>query len=305
MTGAKLLIFLNKTILKLLPHKSMYEHIFLYCGEKLRYTSQKLDALKITNGSTIIAMPLDEDPEDEGENKAINPNIKNNLNLELHIQNKLDDLISLILVSADQCIHTNLVINKYKTAFDLIELIYKHIGENYPQKSTTEFYFLYNGNKIIGIFNTLDSLNIVNYTDILMLEIEPLFKENLEIDTSIIINNDYHKNLYFDLAGLLRLCLLKEISIFFYNDLDYYKDKVSNKMKYILEVISGGNIDCNQTLNYIMSILGKLGGACNIIYFSKFIEQNTSEEDLIELFDILKDDIKIKINKKKLFRKLC
>jgi hypothetical protein len=58
MTGAELLIFLNKTILKLLPDKSIHEYIFLYCGEKLRYTSQNLNALKISNGSVIMAMPL-------------------------------------------------------------------------------------------------------------------------------------------------------------------------------------------------------------------------------------------------------
>jgi hypothetical protein len=103
--------------------------------------------------------------------------------------------------------------------------------------------------------------------------IEPMFEENLEMDASILMNkyNDYDENFTFDLHGLLRLCLLKEISIYFYNDFEYYDEKVSNKIKYILEVISGGNSDLKKAKNSIMSILGKLGGKYNIINYSKKI----------------------------------
>ena len=102
-------------------------------------------------------------------------------------------------------------------------------------------------------------------------EIQPLFEENLDIDTSIIINyENYHpKNYNFNLCGLLKLCLIKDISLYIFEDSDYYKKKLSNKMKYILELISGGNIVFNQTENSIMSILKKFEGINNV-NFAKF-----------------------------------
>ena len=130
-------------------------------------------------------------------------------------------------------------------------------------------------------------------------EIQPLFEQNLDINTSIIINNEnYHpKNYNFNLSRLLKLCLIKDISLYIFEDSDYYKKKLSNKMKYILELISGGNIDLNQTENSIMSNLKKFEGI-NIVNFSKFIDLCITKDEFNELFSILKEDIKLIIERK-------
>ena len=47
-----------------------------------------------------------------------------------------------------------------------------------------------------------------------------------------------------------------------------------------------------------MNVLQKLGGQCNIINFSKYIDQNTNKNELKKVFNILKDDDKQKIIKK-------
>lgn len=54
-------------------------------------------------------------------------------------------------------------------------------------------------------------------------------------------------------------------------NLELYRTKLNKKMKHILEIISGGNIDLNQTKNSIMSVLKKFEGI-NILNFSKFID---------------------------------
>ena len=61
------------------------------------------------------------------------------------------------------------------------------------------------------------------------------------------------------------------MSLIINKDIDYYKEKINKKVKHILEIISGGNIDLNQTENSIMSVLKKFEGI-NILNFSKFID---------------------------------
>ena len=67
-------------------------------------------------------------------------------------------------------------------------------------------------------------------------------------------------------------------------------------MKHILEIISGGNIDLNQTENSIMSVLKKFEGI-NILNFSRFIDAFISREEFIEIFNILREEDKVIIQK--------
>ena len=294
MTSAELILLLNKTILEYYPEKSMFGFSFLYRGEFLCYSSFKLKKNNFRDGAVILAIELESMGNSNHAKKIINLD-------KLKLDDKLENIIVLRLISTDQCVSTYIKINKFRTLYELIYLLYKNLEENYPQYTQSQITYLCNGNTIYANSLTLDEAKIRDGDIILMNLIEPMFEENLEMDASILMNkyNDYDENFTFDLHGLLRLCLLKEISIYFYNDFEYYDEKVSNKIKYILEVISGGNIDLNKTKNSIMSILWKLGGQYNIINYSKYIDANMSKEKLKELFNILKDDKKSKINKKK------
>lgn len=291
MTTSSLLNLLNKTILEFYPNKHMNDFYFLYNGQKLWYSTYNLYQSGIRDGSFIFA------GEAEDNDNEILEETNNNLhNMKLYDSN---NLIRLNLVETSG-VRINVAINKYKTCSDLINLLYKHLKRVYPNYSQSSFTFVYKGAKLSPNNRTLDESEFINGSSILLLVIHPMLEENLDMEASIIMNNEYHENFSFDLEGLLRLCLLKEISIYFYNNLDYYDKKVSNKVKYILEVISGGNIDLNQTQNSIMSVLTKLGGQCNIINFSKFIDENTNKEEIIEFFNILKQDEKKKLIEKKI-----
>ena len=128
------------------------------------------------------------------------------------------------------------------------------------------------------------------------MEIEPLFDKNLDLDISILINEDnkHDNNINFDLSGILKFCLIKDMSLFIDKDFEYYKPKLSEKIKFIFEAISGGNIDLNQTENSIMSVLKKFEGI-NILNFAKFIEVYISKNELIEIFNIFKKEDKINL----------
>ena len=76
------------------------------------------------------------------------------------------------------------------------------------------------------------------------------------------------------------------------NDFECYTPKLNIKMKHIFELISGGNIDLNQTEHSIKSVLQKFEGI-NILNFDTFV----SKENLIETFNNFKEEEKIKIQK--------
>ena len=60
----------------------------------------------------------------------------------------------------------------------------------------------------------------------------PLFEENVDIEANIIINNDYDEDINFNLYGLLRVCLLKDIRLSINGvDYTYYYDKLPEKIK--------------------------------------------------------------------------
>ncbi len=86
------------------------------------------------------------------------------------------------------------------------------------------------------------------------------------------------------------------MSLIIDKDLENYKTKLNKKMKHILEIISGGNIDLNQTKNSIMSMLKKFEGI-NILNFSKFVDTFISNEELIEIYNTFPKEDKIIIQK--------
>ena len=204
----------------------------------------------------------------------------------------------IFLVTHDHQFYFKILITEKLTITELINLLTSKILSKYPEKSKNEFYFLYNGKKLDNSSQQISELGIETGTTFYTFEIKPLFNENLDLDVSVIIDeeNKHEINLDFNLNGLLKFCLIKDMSRIIDNDIEYYKPKLNIKMKHIFELISGGNIDLNQTENSIMSVLKKFEGI-NILNFSRFVDGFITKEELIETFNIFKKEEKIKIQK--------
>ena len=85
----------------------------------------------------------------------------------------------------------------------------------------------------------------------------PLFEEDFDIEANIIINNDYDEDINFNLYGLLRVCLLKDICLSINGvDYTYYYDKLPKKIK-IFYIVLIGNIYLNQAEKSIIDVLKK------------------------------------------------
>ena len=125
----------------------------------------------------------------------------------------------------------------------------------------------------------------------------PLFEENFDIEANIIINNDYDEDINFNLYGLLRVCLLKDICLSINGvDYTYYYDKLPEKIKiYIWYCFNW---------KYLFKSIRKINYWCfkeiwrdKYSHFSKFIDDYIRKDEIIELINILKKDIKTKIKK--------
>ena len=265
--------------------KDADKYCFLYMGKKLIFNAKPLESEGIRNGTMILAVEIEED-------HIINDKIDISLD-DLDIE----DIISIKLISHDNSFFFNLQVTGDMTATDLIIFLTKEITSKFPEKSKNEFYFLYNGKKLDYCSKTLESLGIDNGTTFITFEIKPLLNENLDLDVSVLIDdNNKHQIVDFNLHGLLKFCIIKEVSFCIDSDLDYYKPKLNKKMKHILEIVSGGNIDLNQTENSIRSVLKKFEGI-NILNFSKFVDAFVSKQEFIETFNILRNEDKMKISK--------
>ena len=91
-----------------------------------------------------------------------------------------------------------------------------------------------------------------------------------------------------ELTGLLRLCLLKEISL----KLDINQtEKVSKLISCIMELLKYNSIliQCDNTATIIRQVLGKIEG-CNIINVSKFINDSINQNELKMLKLLLKKE---------------
>ena len=210
----------------------------------------------------------------------------------------LVEVISINLVSHDHSYYYKLMVEEDKTSTELISILTKRILKQFPDKSKNEFYFIYKGKKLNLSNRTLQDLGIKNGETFFAYEIKPLLDENLEFEVSVIMDqsNTHEINFDFKLKGLLKFCLIKDMSLIINSDIDYYTTKINKKVKHILEIISGGNIDLNETQNSIMSVLKKFEGI-NILNFSRFIDSFIPNEELIEIFNIFKEKDKEIIQK--------
>ena len=284
MTCANLMTYMSQEIKNRYPDFSSDNYYFLHNGQKLIFNARSLKSENFQDGDIILVCRIEDD----------------NFIYDLDCISIADigEPISINLISHDHNFNFKLVIDSELTGTELIKALTEKIIEKYPEKSKNQFYFLYNGKKLDFTSKTVESLGIKEGDTFLAFEIKPLLDENLELEVSVLIDesNKHEINLDFKLKGLLKFCLIKDMSLIIDKNLELYRPKLNKKMKHILEIISGGNIDLNQTENSIMSMLKKFEGI-NILNFSKFIDAFINREELLETFNIFNEEEKILIQK--------
>ena len=283
-SSANLMTLMGEEIKKIDPDFSPEKYRFIRNGAPLVFNARSLTSQNFKDGDSILVCEIEED-------HIIEYSV-------VLSDNSIGELIAINLVSHDHSFFFKLEVNDNMTSTELINFLTNQILEKYPNKSNNEFYFIYNEKKLNLSSQTLDDLGIKDGDTFLAFEIKPLLDENLDLEVSVIIDesNKHEINVDFKLKGLLKFCLIKDMSLIIDKDIDYYQEKINKKVKHILEIISGGNIDLNQTENSIMSVLKKFEGI-NILNFSKFIDNFISNEELREIFKILKEEDKATIQK--------
>ena len=258
---------------------------YLHNGKKLIFNSQSLESLNFKDKDLIYACRV------EDQNIIKDDGI-------LIDYKKPEDLISVVLISMEFQTQYSFFVNKTLSAKKLIRIFTTKILEKYPKGARNKFIFLYEGRKLPFSSNPICDLGVKDDERFLAIEIEPLFNEDIDLDIRIIMDDENNHKMIFDfnLSGLLKFCLVKDISIFTDRDPDYYIPKLPKKIKYILEVVEGGNIDLNQTQNSIMSVLKKFEGI-NIVNFSKFIDISITKEELLAILNIFKLQDRMEIQK--------
>ena len=287
MTSAQLITLINQCIQSVSPEKVKNGFFFIHNNKKLNFDARSLKSLGFKDKDKILICRI--------EDKNI---IDDDCNLVAF--KKPEDLISVTLISSDQTLHLIVKANINITCTEFIITLIKKIIEHYPEKSENEFYFLCKGIKLNYGSEGMNSLGIKNGDIIMVMEIKPLFPNNLDLDASIIIDEDnHHQNaINFDLCGILKFCIIKDMSLLIDKNFDLYKPRLNKKIKYVLEAISGGNIDLNQTEHSIISVLKKLEGI-NILNFSRFIDEYLNKDELLDIYKIFKKEEKMEIRKKK------
>ena len=286
MTSAQLITLINNFIQTLFPEKVKNGFFFIHNNKKLNFDARSLKSLNFKDKDKILILRI------EDENI-----IDDDCNLVAF--KKPEDLIAVTLISSDQSLHLIVKVNINITCTEFIMTLIKKIRQYYPEKSENDFYFLCQGQKLNYSSKSIYSLGIRNGHNILVMEIKPLFENNLDLDASIIIDEDnHHQNaINFDLCGILKFCIIKDMSLLIDKNFDLYKQRLTKKIKYVLEAISGGNIDLNQTENSIISVLKKFEGI-NLINFSRFIDEYINKDILLDIYKIFKKKEKMEIIKK-------
>ena len=286
MTSAQLITLLNQLIKNVLPEKVKNGFFFIHKNKKLNFDARSLKSLNFEDKDKILICSIE------------NANIIDD-DCNLIAFKKPDDLIAVTLVSSNQFLHLVVKVNINFTCTEFILTLVKKIMQFYPEKSKNEFFFLWKGQKLNYSSIRLFSMGVKNGDVIMAMEIEPLFEKDLDLDASIIIDeeNQHQNAINFDIHGILKFCIIKEMSSFIDKNFDLYKQRLTKKIKYILEVISGGNIDLNQTENSIISVLKKFEGI-NILNFSRFIDEYINQNELLDIYKIFKKEEKMDIRKK-------
>ena len=167
----------------------------------------------------------------------------------------------------------NIIISPYKTIGDLLNEIYlkfddiniefcdiisKNINLRKIDKSLKIYQFLFNN----SIVNIIERQNVKG-GDIMKKEINIKF---IKLTPNIFENNcDYDFNLH----GLLKLCLLKEISL----KLDYNRiAQMPLIISSIMEILKNGEIKSTQNKKCIKEVLNNISGS-NIINFSRYVNK--------------------------------
>ena len=287
---ANLITLISKEIKKINPDFSPEENVFLHKGKNIVFNARSLASEDFNDGDTILIQQIEDD-------HKLSFDIDDLDIVDISLVNS--KIIEINLVSHDHDFYFKLNVYEDSTGTELIDIMTEKILEQYPEKSKNEFYFIYSeGRKLSATSQTLENLGIKDGETFYAFEIKPLLDENLELEVSVIIDesNKHEKKFDFKLNGLLKFCLIKNMSLIIDKDLENYKTKLNKKMKHILEIISGGNIDLNQTKNSIMSMLKKFEGI-NILNFSKFVDTFISNEELIEIYNTFPKEDKIIIQK--------
>ena len=284
-TCANLMDLLNKIIgfnkvYSDLLKKGVY---YVHNGKKLIFNAKSLESLNFKDEDKIFIYRIEDKNIIKDDGSLINNIIR-------------EDLISIILISTDQRFMFSMIVSKKYSGKQLNMVMTTKILSEYPKYNECELRFLHKGSLLPFSSKNLEELDIKDGDCFVAMEIEPLFDEDINLDVSIIIDqeNEHKISLDFNLNGLLKLCLIKDLSLYIDRDSNNYRPKITKKIKNILEMISGGNIDLNETQNSIISVLKKFEGI-NIVNFAKFIDVYITKEEIINILNIFKEEDKTKI----------
>ena len=104
-------------------------------------------------------------------------------------------------------------------------------------------------------------------------------------------NNNNQKKSKKELKGLLKLCLLKEISPKLN---DNQLNQLSEMISYIMKLLKKGYIDCDDVKSGIIEILTKMEGS-SIINFAKYVDETINSKELQIILNLLKKNELIEI----------
>ena len=232
----------------------------------------------------------------------INNNNINNINFNYnnfhHINNNKNNKILLWNIKIiDYYLNKyNIIISPYKTIGDLLNEIYlkfydiniefcdiisKNINLRKIDKSLKIYQFLFNN----SIVNIIERKNVKG-GDIMKKEINIKF---IKLTPNIFENNcDYDFNLH----GLLKLCLLKEISL----KLDYNRiAQMPLIISSIMEILKNGEIKSTQNKECIKEVLNNISGS-NIINFSRYVNKIIDLNYLKNILRLLNENEFYEIN---------
>jgi len=193
------------------------------------------------------------------------------------------------------------LINRYRETVinDLNTYTYIFKNEKLNLSLTLKQAGLYNGCEILVIQTNYikedeDSRNKLEYNKIYIQKIETEDKYAKEINIKFLkIMNGYYNKIYdCQLTGLLKLCLLKEISSILTQDRCKNLDALTSL---ILRILSNGYIIQNNDKENIKQILNKIKGS-NIINFSNFVDEEINLNKMNKIISLLTQQEFIKIN---------
>jgi len=228
-----------------------------------------------------------------------NTNLKNttfNYNNNFNNMNN-ENILWNIIIKFNQSLY-NIIISPYKTIGDLLNEIFLklyHLNIEFFD-IFCNFVSLRKVDKSLKIYQLLkdDSIiNIIKYKNLngkgyILLEKEINIKF-IELDKSKYENNyDFDFNLH----GLLKLCLLKEISL----KLDSNRiAKLPLIISTIMEILKNGKIESTQNKECIKEVMNKIRGS-NITNFSRYVDKIIGLNYLQEILRLLNENELYEIN---------